>query len=69
MPIDPAGTTPGLAPGAKPQETVNMKCRRDPCPSITAVVVKIPGHENVRMYRCVTCSHQWGLNVGGNINL
>lgn len=70
MPIDPAGTTPGLAPGAKPEETINMKCRRGGnCESITAVVVRIPGQEHVRMYRCTECNHTWGLNVGGSVNL
>lgn len=70
MPIDPAGTTPGLAPGVKPDETVLMKCRRgDGCDSMTAVVMKIPGQESVRMYRCTGCNHTWGLNVGGAVNL
>lgn len=69
MPIDPAGTTPGLAPGAKPDETVHLKCRREGCDSMTSVIVKIPGQEAQRMYRCTTCNHTWGLNVGGPVNL
>lgn len=69
MPIDPAGTTPGLTPGAKPDETVHIKCRSGRCESITAVIVKIPGQESQRLYRCTACNHTWGLNVGGSVNL
>ncbi len=69
MPIDPAGTAPGLAPGTKPDEVVHMKCRRGGCESMTAAIMKIPGQESVRMYRCTGCNHTWGINIGGPVNL
>jgi hypothetical protein len=70
MPVDPAGTTPGLAPGAAPEEQINMRCRSGGrCDSMTAVIMKIPGQESLRMYRCTGCNHTWGLNVGGSVNL
>lgn len=70
MPIDPAGTTPGLAPGAQPEEKVHMRCRNTGrCDSMVAVIMKIPGHEAMRMYRCTECNHTWGINIGGAVNL
>ena len=66
---NPADATPGLAAGIKPEDTINMKCRRGECDSITAVIVRIPGQEHLRMYRCIQCNHTWGLNVGGSVNL
>lgn len=68
MPIDPTGTTPGLAPNAQGPETVNMKCRNPKCDSITAVVVSVP-NPSQRLYRCVKCHHPVGLNVGGSVNI
>ena len=70
MPIDPSGTTPGLAvqPTEKPQE-INMRCKRDGCDSITAIEVKHPGSAaGRRMYRCVKCHTTWGVNTGGAVD-
>jgi transposase-like protein len=50
------------------EETVIMKCRNPKCDSITAVQVKIPGRENIRMYRCVKCNQTFSINVGGQPN-
>ena len=69
MPIDPTGTKPQPVPPSQQLEEVNMKCRRDGCDSIAAFKVVIPGQPNIRMYRCVKCRHQWGLNVGGFIDV
>lgn len=69
MPIDPAGTAPGLAPDNKPDDVVHMKCRREGCDSMTATIMKIPGQETVRRYICTACKHSWGLNMGGPINI
>ena len=69
MAIDPAGTRPGLAPGAKPDEVVHMSCRKG-CGSITARIMKIPNQPNhPPMYVCTGCNHTWGINVGGPVNL
>jgi DNA-directed RNA polymerase subunit M/transcription elongation factor TFIIS len=68
MPIDPKGTKPGVVPVQPAVETVNMKCRKQACTSITATIVNI-GAAPVRMYRCVECGHMWGINVGGAINI
>ena len=70
MPIDPTGTKPQPLPAAPPAlEEVSMKCRREGCDSITAFKVVIPSQPQIRMYRCVKCRHQWGINVGGHIDI
>ncbi len=69
MPVDPAGTTPGLQPDTPPKQLVNLKCRNTNCDSIEAEIIKIPGQESQRLYRCTKCSHTWGINVGGSVNL
>lgn len=69
MSFDPKGTAPGLAAGAKAEPTLhNMKCRKQGCNGMQAVAIEIPGQTS-RMYRCSTCNHTWGLNVGGAFNL
>lgn len=69
MPADPRGTTPGLAPSAKPSEAViNLKCRNPKCKSITATEIKIP-NKSQRIYRCTKCGHTWTISVGGNIDI
>lgn len=69
MPVDPRGTTPGLAPQAKPQEdVVNLKCRNPKCRSISATEIKIP-NKGTRIYRCTKCSHTWTIAVGGQIDI
>ena len=68
MPIDPTGTKPGVVPTTPELETVNMKCRRNGCDSIRAIIVVI-GASPVRMYQCAECKHMWGINIGGSVNL
>ena len=68
MPIDPKGPKPGVVPVQPAVETVNMKCRKQACTSITATIVAI-GASPVRMYQCTECKHMWGINVGGAINI
>ena len=68
MTFDPAGNTPGLAPGAKAEEKVhNMKCRNPKCDSITATEIKIEGNAGQRVYRCTECGHPMPIGVGGGV--
>ena len=70
MPIDPSGTTPGLATPSedKPKE-IHIKCKREHCTSITAIEVLHPGSASGhRMYRCVKCHTSWGINTGGPVS-
>ncbi len=70
MTIDPKGTTPGLAAGTQQAPKLfNMKCRNTKCSGMQATAIQITGQDAQRMYRCTTCSHTWGLNVGGTFNL
>lgn len=72
MPIDPTGTTPGLAPEpAPPQETVNIRCRRVGCDSMQAIEIKIPTPEHVgrHLYRCAKCGNMWSVSLGGHIDI
>lgn len=68
MPDNNAPPAPQTTP--KQPEPIHMKCRNPSgrCDSMTAVATVIPGTSN-RMYRCTKCSHTWGINVGGNVNL
>ncbi len=69
MPIDPRGTTPGLAPKAKAKETtLNMKCKNTSCSSITATEIKIEGGQGLRVYRCIECGQTMPVNVGGVVS-
>jgi uncharacterized Zn finger protein len=68
MPIDPTGTKPGVMPEQPKPETVNMRCHRTGCSSITANQVHIQGTAS-RMYRCTECGHMWGINLGGPVDL
>lgn len=68
MPIDPTGTKPGVMPEQPKVETVNMRCHRTGCASITAFPVYIQGTA-ARMYRCAECGHMWGINLGGPVDL
>jgi DNA-directed RNA polymerase subunit M/transcription elongation factor TFIIS len=68
MPIDPKGTKPGVVPAQPAPQTVNMKCKKANCTSISATIVDI-GQSPVRMYRCTECGNMWGINVGGAINI
>lgn len=71
MPIDPAGTTPGLAGPTNPSApTVHMKCKRPDCDSILAIEVKHPGTTGGRrLYQCAKCRTSWGVNTGGAVDL
>lgn len=70
MPIDPAGTKPGLAPAA-PEEpkTVNLRCKAIGCDSIKATEMTTPNAQGRHLYRCVKCNHVWGLATGGSFDL
>lgn len=74
MSVDPKGVQPGLAPQARPQETVHhLKCRNPKCTSMTATEIRIvrsnTKNGGQRIYRCTECSHSWGINTGGSFNL
>lgn len=69
MPIDPAGTKPGLAPQAEEPVVHNMKCKNKNCDSITVVEVQYPNSSGRRMYRCTKCHTSWGVPVGGAVDL
>lgn len=67
MPIDPAGTKPGLTPSEDEPKKVHMRCRREACDSILAVEVSSPDSPS-RLYRCVKCHHPSGVAMGGSFN-
>lgn len=72
MPVDPAGTAPGLASPATGDalKTVHMKCRRPECDSIVALDVPHPNSlSGRRMYQCVKCRTSWGASVGGALDI
>ncbi len=68
MPIDPAGTKPGLTPAAVEPKKHNMRCKNKDCPSIEVHEINagMPGRH---LYRCVKCHTTWGVVTGGSINL
>ncbi len=65
--IDPKGVTPGVAVVQKSEDEVDMKCRRHGCPGTVAKVLQINTSDHYRTYRCTTCQHTWGINVGGHV--
>lgn len=68
MPIDPAGTAPGLPVPTPPQpKQHHMKCRRDGCDSVLAIEITPPGMSN-HLYQCVTCKTTLGVTTGGSVN-
>jgi len=71
MPIDPAGTTPGLQPPqAEDPPKVHLKCKNASCNSILAIEMKFAGQPGGRrMYQCVKCHLTWGVPVGGSVDL
>jgi transposase-like protein len=71
MPIDPTGTSPGLAKTAPPEPVLNLKCRDMNCNSMQATEIKVggPEHTGQRMYRCIKCGYVWGVNLGGHLGI
>ena len=71
MPIDPAGTTPGLQqPLVEEPPKLNLKCRNPSCDSILAIEIKFPGQlDGRRMYQCVKCKTSRSIPVGGSVDI
>jgi hypothetical protein len=70
MPIDPAGTTPGLKKTETVPKEMHVRCKNPQCDSILAIELKIAGQEGGRrMYQCCKCKHTWGVVVGGFVEL
>lgn len=70
MPIDPAGTKPGLAPSAaEAPKTVHMKCKRPECDSIQAIEMSNPNTQGRHLFRCAKCNATWGIATGGSFDL
>ncbi len=68
MPIDPAGTQPGLSSPAPQPKIVHVKCRRDGCKSMKVYHMKLdqPGDPEARQrFQCVDCGHAWLTQPGG----
>ena len=65
MPIDPAGTKPGLTAVAEPPKQFHLKCKRAGCTSILATELTAPNAQGRHLYRCVQCNMTWGLSTGG----
>ena len=70
MPVNPAGTSPGLStPTAADLPKVHIKCKREACDSILAVEIKHAGMTGGRhMYQCAKCKSSWVVNTGGAAN-
>lgn len=70
MPIDPAGTQPGLA-AAPPEEpkTIHLRCKNQGCDSILAIEMTEANAQGRHLYRCCKCSHIHGVMTGGSINI
>ena len=70
MPIDPAGTAPGLTKTEEEVPKIHMRCKSDKCDSILAVEVKVPGQPSgSRLYRCCKCNRTSMIPVGGSVEL
>jgi transposase-like protein len=69
MPIDPAGTKPGLQPQAPEQKKLNIRCKNKSCDSIEVVEIQIPNNGGRHLYRCVKCNTTWGVVTGGSVDL
>jgi len=67
MPIDPAGTTPGLTPQEPEEVEIHLRCKNTNCDSILAVEIKTPIPSPRRLYRCSKCKQVSGINVGGAV--
>jgi hypothetical protein len=70
MPIDPAGTAPGLTPKTEEPPKVHIRCKNPTCSSILAIELKLegmsPGH---RLYQCCVCKRTHGVSLGGAFEL
>lgn len=69
MPINPAGTKPGLVPKVEEQPRLNMRCKNKNCTSMQVTEMKIPGMVGRHVYRCVECNTTWGVVTGGAVDL
>lgn len=71
MPIDPAGTTPGIVKQEQTPAPVHMRCKNGNCDSMLAVEIDVPGQQSPghRMYQCCQCKRTSGIPVGGPVFL
>lgn len=79
MPVDPAGTTPGLPQGVADMPKIFMRCKQErkdddgrvlwSCDSIEAYEVRMPSNAGFRMYRCVKCNHAHNVQMGGSFHI
>jgi len=71
MPIDPAGTTPGLKKIEEKPKEIHIRCKNPQCDSILAIEIKVAGQENSghHLYQCCKCKRTWGIATGGAVNL
>ena len=70
MPIDPAGTVPGLKEKEEEPKKIHIRCKNPECDSILAIEVKMPQQEGGRrLYQCCKCKKTWGIPVGGSVEL
>jgi len=65
MPIDPAGTTPGVIPEKKEPEKVSMRCRQPNCDSMWHEKIEIESVPGDHLFRCCKCGNTFRINVGG----
>jgi len=70
MPIDPAGTVPGLKEKEEAPEQIHFRCKNPDCDSILAIEMKVPGQSpGSRLYQCCKCKRTWNVPVGGSVEL
>ena len=69
MPVDPAGTKPGLTtPPALTPKTVDIACRRPTCSGKRALIIASPQQGGRSLFQCTECHHTWGVATGGAID-
>ncbi len=69
MPIDPAGTKPGVQAQPPQPKVVNWRCKNQKCDSMQATEIPMPGNTGRHIYRCIKCNTTWGVQTGGGIDL
>lgn len=71
MPIDQAGTAPGLKQEVDEPPKVHLKCKNTSCDSILAIEIKVAGQTSGarRLYQCEKCKTTWSVPVGGSVEL